>query len=86
MALKRFHQMHWFTAHYAALLSVTPRHGRAFFAHCEIPGCHEYEGMEVEDDEGILAAVVAVVILLKTTATNNAIALFLIMLKLNNLI
>ena len=85
MALKRFHNMNWFVAHYAALLSVTPRHGRAFFAHCEIPGCHEYERMEVEDDEGFVAAVVAVVILLTTTATNNALALFLIMLKLKKI-
>ena len=78
--------MNWFAAHYAALLSVTPRHGRALFAHCEIPGCHEYERMEVEDDEGFVAAVVAVVILLTTTATKNALALFLIMLKLKKLI
>ena len=77
--------MDWFNAHFCALLSVTPRHGRAFFAHCEISACHEYEDMVVGDDEGVAVAV-AVINILSTTVLNNFIGLFLINLKIKNLI
>ena len=76
--------MDWFSAHFAALLSVTPRHGRAFFAHCDVPACHEYAHMDVGDDEGVEVAIVVVNILLMTTAINNFIAVFLLLLKNKN--
>ena len=82
-SLKRFHKLPWFCAHYGALLSVTPRHGRSFFARCNIPACHEFEELLVEDDEGIAAAIVAIMAFIVTnTAINNFVAVFVLILKL----
>ena len=86
-SLKRFYQMQWFDAHFAALLSVTPRHGRSYFSRCNVPACHGYENLDVADDEGVNAALVAVICLHVTnTAIINSIAVFLIMLKFKKLI
>ena len=86
-ALKRFHKLSWFDAHYCALLSVTPRHGKSFFARCNIPACHVYDNLVVDDDEGVAAALIAVsAFKVSMDAINNTIVLLLFLLKIKNLI
>ena len=80
--MKRFHKLPWFDAHFAALLSVTPRHGKAFFSKCNIPACHIYDNIVVDDEEGINAAIVYLIaIKFAADIFDNTIVLLILLLK-----
>ena len=80
--------MNWFDAHFLALHSVTPRHGKKFFGRCGIPLCQSFKDGAEEDEEEenniilVLVALSYFLVLAQATRNINLAIIFIILKKI----